>query len=50
MTNLQLYLAIGVPVLVNAAMFALLMLHLNTRLDDLKELWRSELHRIERLF
>lgn len=51
MTNTQLYLAIGVPVLVNAAMitlaFTLLMIHMNTRFEDLKEIWRAELHRVE---
>lgn len=51
MTNQQLYLAIGVPLITNAAMlilgFTLLTAHLNKRLDDLKELWRSELRRVE---
>jgi hypothetical protein len=47
MTNVQLYLAIGIPVLVNTAMVGLLMLHINARLDDLKDLWRAELHRVE---
>ena len=51
MTNVQLYLAIGLPVLLNAAMFAitfgLLVTYVDTRLEDLKELWRSELHRVE---
>jgi hypothetical protein len=51
MTNAQLYLAIGVPVVVNAAMlilgFTLQTAHLNKRLDDLRDLWRAELRRVE---
>jgi len=58
MTNLQLYLAIGVPVLLNAAALGLvaglLMSHMNTRFeainrrfDDMRDLWRAELHRVE---
>jgi hypothetical protein len=58
MTNTQLYLAIALPVLLNAAMFGLLLVHMNTRFDDisrhfdarfddLKELWRAELRRVE---
>jgi ABC-type polysaccharide/polyol phosphate export permease len=47
MTNTQLYLAIGLPVLLNAAMFGLLLLYLNTRFQDLKDLWRAELRRVE---
>jgi hypothetical protein len=61
MTDTQLYLAIGLPVLVNAAMFGLLVMYLNARLDsvdrrfdtinqrfdDMRDLWRAELHRVE---
>ncbi len=58
MTNQQLYVAIGVPILFNAALlglvvgyfntrFADLRSHFNTRLDDLRDLWRSELYRVE---
>jgi ABC-type polysaccharide/polyol phosphate export permease len=47
MTNTQLYLAIGLPVLLNAAMFGLLLVYLNTRFQDLKDLWRAELRRVE---
>jgi hypothetical protein len=60
MTNLQLYLAIGVPVLFNAAALGLvaglLMSHMNTRFeginrrfDDMRDLWRAELHRVEEI-
>ena len=34
MTNVQLYLAIGLPIVVNAAMFGLLVMYLNARLDS----------------
>ncbi len=54
MTNTQLYLAIGIPMLFNAAMYALLWSHMNsrfdainTRFDDMRELWRAELRRVE---
>lgn len=47
MTNTQLYLAIGIPIITNAAMLLLMFTALNRRMDDLKELWRSELHRVE---
>lgn len=61
MTNAQLYLAIGVPVLVNAALIGLLLAYMNAkfagvdarfdsidkRFDDMRDLWRAELHRVE---
>jgi hypothetical protein len=65
MTNIQLYLAIGLPIFVNAAMFGLLVMYMNARLDsierrfdarfeginqrfdDMRDLWRAELHRVE---
>ena len=61
MTNAQLYLALGVPVLLNAAMFGLLMAYMNAkfdavnqrfeginrRFDDMRDLWRTELRRVE---
>jgi hypothetical protein len=67
-TNAQLYLAIGVPVLLNAVMFGLLMAYINAKLDgvnqrfdginqrfeginqrfdDMRDLWRTELRRVE---
>jgi hypothetical protein len=61
MTNEQLYLSIGVPLLCNAVMFGLLWSHMNgrfdgvnerfqsvnQRFDDMKDLWRAELRRVE---
>ena len=47
MNNTQLYIAIGVPMAFNALMFSLLVFHINTRFDDMKDLWRAELHRVE---
>ena len=51
MTNTQLYLAIGVPILANAVMltvgYILLMIHINMLIADLKRhvaLWRAEKH------
>jgi hypothetical protein len=61
MTNLQFYLAIGVPVLINATALGLVVAHMNSRFgdmekrfdainqrfDDLRDLWRAELRRVE---
>jgi hypothetical protein len=47
MTNVQLWLAIGVPVVFNLGLGLALYAALNTRLTDLKDLWRAELHRVE---
>lgn len=61
MTNLQLYLAIGVPLLVNTALVLFVysaLQHqlaalnqrindLNQRFDDMRDLWRAELRRVE---
>jgi hypothetical protein len=72
MTNVQLCLAIGLPIFLKAAMFGLLVMYMNARLDsierrfdarfegiehrfdainqrfdDMRELWRAELHRVE---
>jgi hypothetical protein len=47
MTNTQLYLSMGIPMLFNAVMFMLFWSHLNTRFDDAKETWRAELRRVE---
>ena len=61
MTNLQLYLAIGIPILFNAGSLAILLLYvsakfdgvdrdfraINKRFDDMRDLWRAELHRVE---
>lgn len=54
MTNVQLYLSIGLPILVNSALFGLLLAYINTRFssvdrrfDDMRSLWISELRRVE---
>ncbi|MGA3042482.1 MAG: DUF433 domain-containing protein [Bryobacteraceae bacterium] len=46
-TNLQLYLSIGVPMLFNAVLIGVLMVHMDKRFDDMRELWRAELRRVE---
>jgi hypothetical protein len=57
-TNQQLYLAIGVPMLFNATLMGivvtLLAMHINgkfaaidKRFDDMRDLWRAELRRVE---
>ena len=58
MTNEQLYLAVGIPVIFNATVTLALWLNLRTnmnerfnsidqRFDDMRDLWRAELHRVE---
>ena len=47
MTDTQLYLAIGVPVALNGAMLMLAFTAINRRLDDMRDLWRAELRRVE---
>jgi hypothetical protein len=61
MTNAQLYLAVGVPILANAALIGLLLAYMNAkfegvnqrfegvdrRFDDMRALWLAELHRVE---
>jgi len=56
MTNEQLYLSIGIPMLFNAALIGLLWSHMNNRFegvnqrfDDMKDLWRAELRRFEQV-
>jgi hypothetical protein len=60
-TNEQLYLAIGVPLLFNATLIVMLMAWVNSkfdavnskfdaidkRFDDMRDVWRAELHRVE---
>jgi hypothetical protein len=60
-TNQQLYLAVGIPMLFNAAVAGLViaMVHakfegvsarldsLGKRFDDMRDLWRAELRRVE---
>jgi hypothetical protein len=54
MTNTQLYLAIGIPILFNAVLICLIIAHINAgfdavnqRFDDMRDLWRAELRRVE---
>jgi hypothetical protein len=47
MTNEQLYMAIGIPILFNALMFIVLMTHISSRFADAKDTWRAELRRVE---
>ena len=58
MTDTQLYLAIGVPIVSNAIMLMLFSTLINARIaafenainkrfDDMRDLWRAELHRVE---
>lgn len=56
MNNTQLYLAIGVPMMFNAVFFVMLLAHINSRFDsvnqrfdDMRDLWRAELHRMEEI-
>jgi hypothetical protein len=58
MTNIQLYLAIGIPMAFNALLLLILreslrdamkdgFEHVNQRFDDMRALWTSELNRVE---
>jgi hypothetical protein len=47
MTDAQLYLAIGVPMLFNGVLVTFLVLYINHRFTDAKDVWRAELHRVE---
>ena len=54
MSNTQSYLAIGVPMLFNATLIGILVMYMNARFDginrrfdDMRDLWRAELHRVE---
>jgi hypothetical protein len=49
MTIVQFYLAVGLPLVVNAAMFGLLVMYMNgrfdsfeRRFDDMRDLWRAD--------
>jgi hypothetical protein len=53
-TNQQLYLAIGIPMLFNASLLGILIVLVNSkfdavnkRFDDIRDLWRAELRRVE---
>jgi hypothetical protein len=47
MTNTQLYLAIGIPSIINIGMITFLYVALSKRMDDFKDIWRAELRRVE---
>ena len=54
MTNTQLHLAIGIPMLFNMVLFLILrdsmkdgFANVNTLFDDMRDLWRAELRRVE---
>jgi len=61
MADTQLYIAVGVPMLFNALLITLLLTHMNSkfqgveqrfnaidkRFDDMRDLWRAELRRVE---
>ena len=54
MTNQQLYLAIGIPMLFNASLLGIVVVlmnakfdAINNRFDDMRDLWRAELRRVE---
>jgi hypothetical protein len=53
-TNEQLYLAIGIPMLFNATLTGIVVALFNSkfaaidkRFDDMRDLWRAELRRVE---
>ena len=50
MTDLQLYLAIGIPVLLNAAMFGLLVMHINSQLDGMRREFNDRFAAINQRF
>ena len=54
MTNQQLYLAVGIPMLFNASLIGFALMFMNAkfegidkRFDDMRDLWRAELRRVE---
>lgn len=60
MTNTQLYLAMGVPMLFNTVLIGFLWAHLthlmnvrfdaiNTRFDDMKDMWAAKLEKVEEI-
>lgn len=53
-TNEQLYLSIGIPLVFNATLIGVIIAYMNAkfgaidaRLDHMHEMWRSELRRVE---
>lgn len=63
MSNEQLYVAIGIPMLFNAALTGAMIAYINAkfhsvderframdqRFTDMRDLWRAELHRVEEI-
>jgi hypothetical protein len=56
MSNQQLCLAIGLPILFNGVMLMIMLTYINTRFngvdrrfDDMRDLWRFELRRVEEI-
>ncbi len=56
MTNEQLYIVIGAPMLFNALLIGVLVAYINSkfegvnqRFDDMRDLWRAELRRVEEI-
>lgn len=49
MTDTQLYLAIGVPIVFNAAMILMLQSHMNARLEASDKLFTERLLRVEQI-
>ena len=54
MSNEQVYMAIGIPILFNVALISVLIAFMTAkfsgidkRFDDMRDLWRAELHRVE---
>jgi len=50
MTNIQLYLAIGIPSLVNAVLVGLLMAYINSRFDSVSQSVNQRFDAIDRRF
>jgi hypothetical protein len=50
MTDTQLYLAIGVPILANAAMFGLLMAYINARFDGIRGEFNERFNAVNQRF
>ena len=49
MTDTQLYLAIGVPIVTNAAMLGLMLAYINARFDAQEKLFTEKLLRVEQV-
>jgi len=47
MSDIQFYFAIGLPIIVNASMLLIFSMAINKRFDDMRDLWRAELRRVE---